>query len=374
MTILHICNSYAYNSLYSCLTLKLSQLNIKQLVFAPIRKNLSIDKSLFENSKIDIYCSKPLTILDRLFFYKKRNKLLKNIIDNIPLDNITLIHAHTLFSDGALALELKKAFNIKYIVTIRNTDINLFFKYLIFYREIGIQILKGAKKIIFISPAYVEILFSKYIPKNLHDELMAKVEIIPNGIHDFWLHNKLSEHKKRRQISRLIYVGDFTPNKNILSIIKVVEQINREQFNISLTLIGGGGIGSRHVSNAIKKNNSGIINYVGRIYNKAELLEYYRNSDLLVMPSFHETFGLVYLEAMSQGLPIIFSKGQGIDGYFKDFLPGYPVNPNNAEDIKTNVIKALNNIEELSINSLRLIDNFSWDLIAQIYLTLYSKI
>ena len=35
------------------------------------------------------------------------------------------------------------------------------------------------------------------------------------------------------------------------------------------------------------------------------------------MASFKETFGLVYFESMSQGTPLIFTKGQGIDGYFE---------------------------------------------------------
>ena len=43
------------------------------------------------------------------------------------------------------------------------------------------------------------------------------------------------------------------------------------------------------------------------------------------MPSRYETFGLVYGEAMSQGLPIIYSKGQGVDGYFKEGTVGYGV-------------------------------------------------
>ena len=51
------------------------------------------------------------------------------------------------------------------------------------------------------------------------------------------------------------------------------------------------------------------------------------------MPSFPETFGLVYVEAMSQGLPIIYTKGQGIDGYFEDGKVGYPVNTKDSNDI-----------------------------------------
>ena len=38
----------------------------------------------------------------------------------------------------------------------------------------------------------------------------------------------------------------------------------------------------------------------------------YRENDIYVMPSIIETFGLVYAEAMSQGLPVIYTRGQGL--------------------------------------------------------------
>ena len=48
-----------------------------------------------------------------------------------------------------------------------------------------------------------------------------------------------------------------------------------------------------------------------------------------------KTFGLVYFESMSQGTPLIFTKGQGIDGYFVGYI-GYSVNPR-SYDAKSKV-------------------------------------
>jgi glycosyltransferase involved in cell wall biosynthesis len=58
---------------------------------------------------------------------------------------------------------------------------------------------------------------------------------------------------------------------------------------------------------------------------KEKLLNNYRNSDIFIMPSYNETFGLVYIEAMSQGLPIIYTQNEGVDGYFKEGSVGYSV-------------------------------------------------
>lgn len=51
---------------------------------------------------------------------------------------------------------------------------------------------------------------------------------------------------------------------------------------------------------------------------KKQLREAFSISDIFVMPSKPETFGLVYVEALSQGLPILYAKGEGFDGYFDE--------------------------------------------------------
>ena len=51
-----------------------------------------------------------------------------------------------------------------------------------------------------------------------------------------------------------------------------------------------------------------------------------RSCSVFAMPSIFETFGLVYLEALSQNLPVVYTKGQGIDGMF-DNTVGIGVDP-----------------------------------------------
>lgn len=45
---------------------------------------------------------------------------------------------------------------------------------------------------------------------------------------------------------------------------------------------------------------------------KTKIIDVYRDSDIFVMPSKFETFGLVYVEALTQGLHLIYTKGQGL--------------------------------------------------------------
>ena len=57
------------------------------------------------------------------------------------------------------------------------------------------------------------------------------------------------------------------------------------------------------------------------------MIPFYKSAHIFVMPSLTETFGIVFIEALSQGLPLIYTKGQGIDGYFPQGFVGYAYNP-----------------------------------------------
>ena len=60
-------------------------------------------------------------------------------------------------------------------------------------------------------------------------------------------------------------------------------------------------------------------------FDKEELIKLYRDSHIFTMPSITESFGLVYAEAMTQALPVVYTKGQGFDGQFPDGEVGYSV-------------------------------------------------
>jgi glycosyltransferase involved in cell wall biosynthesis len=91
------------------------------------------------------------------------------------------------------------------------------------------------------------------------------------------------------------------------------------------------------------------------------------------MPSFAETFGLVYAEALSQGLPLIYTKGQGIDGYFRDGEVGYAVDPNDPEEIADRISMILRRYLEISNFCTAQAGQFSWERIGNIYKSLYES-
>jgi glycosyltransferase involved in cell wall biosynthesis len=107
---------------------------------------------------------------------------------------------------------------------------------------------------------------------------------------------------------------------------------------------------------------------------KEKLLEYYRGNDLYVMPSRTETFGLVYAEAISQGLPVLYTRGQGFDGQFEDGEVGYAVAADNPREIAERIVAAAERQRELTQNCLERCGRFNWKDICRQYRDLYTAI
>ena len=91
------------------------------------------------------------------------------------------------------------------------------------------------------------------------------------------------------------------------------------------------------------------------------------------MPSKHETFGLVYAEAMSQGLPVIYTKGQGFDGQFPEGEVGFSVAYDDPEEIAMRVKEIIADYGSISKRAVANVHRYDWKGIAQDYSELYSR-
>jgi len=101
---------------------------------------------------------------------------------------------------------------------------------------------------------------------------------------------------------------------------------------------------------------------------KEHLIKEYEKADIFVMPSVNETFGLVYAEAMTQGLPVIYSQGEGFDGQFLEGEVGFHVNCRDAVDVCDKIIMILNNYDNISKKCIEKATVFNWHDILRSYL------
>jgi glycosyltransferase involved in cell wall biosynthesis len=307
----------------------------------------------------------------KLFYFYKIRKTYRDLVEKIDLESVAFIHSHFLFTDGGVAYYLKKKYGIRYITTIRNTDVNLYFKYFFWLKNFALKIVKNSEALVFISPTYKNFVFQNYIPKQLHKEFNEKSVIIPNGIDQFWIDNSNYEKKLEKGMVKFLYVGDLSKNKNIHKSIDIIKKLRNLQ-PCTLLIIGSGGSYAKKI-NRLVSANSDFVSYLPKINDKNKLLEHFRSNDIFIMPSKTETFGLVYVEAMTQGLPCLYSTGQGIDGYFKNGEVGYSINPDDIETSIKSINLILNDYTTISKNCINSSKLFNWDAISEKFITLYKK-
>lgn len=159
----------------------------------------------------------------------------------------------------------------------------------------------------------------------------------------------------------ILYVGSFSPRKNILGLIEAFSKINEKNPTIKLLIVGLKGKSyENYLNRSIKLNLQNKIIFTDFIKNN-HLPYFYNMASCFIYPSLYEGFGLPPLEAISCGTPVVTSNLTSIPEILKD--NAIYINPYNTDVIyeKVNLIlndKKLKNI--LKQKSLKHSKKFSW--------------
>ena len=181
------------------------------------------------------------------------------------------------------------------------------------------------------------------ISSYLHDHFGYDPFVVYSGIDEELIDSSIIKDKKS-EIMRIVFAGNLIPLKNVDVLIK---SLSRVLFPWRLTVIGDGSERKKleKLVKELKLENK--VRFVGRL-TRVETIDEMRKSDVFVMVSKPETFGLVYLEAMAQGCVVVGSKGQGIDGVIKNGENGFLVSPNNVDEL----VNTLNGISRMTNNKI----------------------
>ena len=171
---------------------------------------------------------------------------------------------------------------------------------------------------------------------------------------------------------RFLFIGKFDKNKNVLNLIKALNYLREKHDDIELNLVGGSGSNHKKILKLITKNS--WITYHGKINDKQKMKNIFKQNDFFLMPSKFETFGLVYIEALSQGLPILYTENQGVDGLFNTSV-GLSTNPYDSKNIVKSIEKLIFNSQKYKENLNNLdFNEFSWkSILENHYLKLYVR-
>lgn len=365
MKILHINCNYLTTALHQTMVRHLSACGIENSVFAPA---YSLNNCVIKPDGY-VTAAECFNKWDRINYHGKQKKIFAAVDNSFNIKDFDAVHAYTLFTDGGIALKLKQKYGIPYVVAVRGTDVHTFLKYMPHLRSYGFSVLREASRVFFLSEAYMNRTLA-YIPPIYREEIKNKSEIIPNGIDDFWIDNKAEAVKPADEKSiDVFYAGKINSQKCWTKTVEACRELIHRGYNASYTLVGS--VQDKKFEKYLA-DNTFMKHYPPM--NKEQLIEYYRKSDIFIMPSKNETFGLVYAEAMSQGVPVLYTKNEGFDGYFKDGEVGYAVSCTDAQNIADKAELVMREHARIAENCIKNAERFRWADIAKRYCDIYSEI
>jgi N-acetyl-alpha-D-glucosaminyl L-malate synthase BshA len=202
--------------------------------------------------------------------------------------------------------------------------------------------LKKTKTVVTVSAANQKVL------KELYPEFKGKFVVIPNGIDTTWWHSQflrftdLDRKKIKEELFLanensliIISVAELHERKGLKYLIEAIPEVSAKFPNIKLVIVGEGPE-RNELEKLVKK--LGIENHVTLTGRQKEIPKLLKCADIFVLPSRREAFGLVILEAMITGLPVIASATGGIPEIITDKKTGILVEPKNSAEISAALI------------------------------------
>lgn len=189
--------------------------------------------------------------------------------------------------------------------------------------------------------------------------------------------SKEEKSKLRRQLNiedkkTVITVGQFIHRKGFDVLLKAWKQADDK----AQLLIIGGGDEQISYEKFVKENGLQNVRIIGFIQ-KEELFKYYCASDIFVLPTREDVWGLVVNEAMAVGLPVITTDNcnAGLE-LIENGINGYIVPVENDNELAEKILYLLSDsslCESMSINNLKKIENFTIEKVAQSHIEVINK-
>ncbi|MCX7698567.1 MAG: glycosyltransferase family 4 protein [Candidatus Goldbacteria bacterium] len=205
----------------------------------------------------------------------------------------------------------------------------------------------------------------------------GEVEIIPNGVDTTRFNPKNPKIKKFDDDKiNILFTGRIEKRKGLIYLLKAYANLKEKFPNIRLIIVGKGPLLNEH-QNFVKKNKLKDVFFEGYVSIK-ELPYYYSTADIYCSPAlFGESFGIVLLEAMASGIPVVAFNISGYNDVVANLENGLLAIPRDVHDLTEKLellIKDKNLRKELGNKGLIKARNHTWEKIAKKNISYYYKI
>ena len=321
---------------------------------------------------VEVYCPRFIDFPKKYFLsssgvrmYYGIKSVVKKISEFFPFD---LVHAHTALGDGYAGMLIAKEYKKPLVVTIRGTDIDINLNHNKKCYSSLLKVINNATKII--SPSFqLSEKFNRYFKK--------RITTICNGIETDEICTNNKKPKKYQNYKILLSVSRLISTKGIDLNLHALKGLVTRFNNIIYLIIGEGPFKQYLNKLAIDLGVEKHVIFLGQLTHK-KVLEYMSICDIFVMPSWQETFGLVYLEAMAHGKPIIGCKGQGVDGIVTHGKTGLLVKSKDVNSLSETLEFLLSNPNEAKTMGERacrlVLENYTWKRNAEKLVEVYRDI
>lgn len=209
-----------------------------------------------------------------------------------------------------------------------------------------------------------------------------KILTIPNGINLNEFEENISKNECREKLNLplnkkiILFVGSLTPRKGPHILIQAMKKVISTIPDSYLIFVGDGTLKTDLNDLANNLNLGNDISFVGFVDEKSKLL-YYKASDIFALPSFHESFGIVLLEASACGLPLVVSDLEAFKAIINDGQNGLFTKMGDDDDLADKLIYLLKNDDvrvKMGNNARSNVSEFSWDKVAESTEKAYLKL
>lgn len=255
---------------------------------------------------------------------------------------VSLTHAHYAFPTGILSFIAKKVFQIPYVVTIHGGDIDKMAKKNANIKKMTKGILANASRVIVVGERLKEEVVSDF------NVAAADVEVLSMGV-DTSVFKKLPQKEARNTLNMpvdekiILFVGNVIREKGVSELIQAYGKMKKQSEKSRLYIVGSQRDTQyiEALTELIQKENVHDV-YFHEPVSQQQLAKWMGAADVLALPSYHEGFGLVALEAMATGTPVVASDVGGLSYLLKDGA-GILVPPKTVDPLAEGLHKALHN-------------------------------
>jgi len=272
----------------------------------------------------------PVKALKRGYHIHLTRKVFDRYVKEQGLPDV--VHVQSSLWAGVSAIRIKKAYGVPFVVTEHSSA---FIRGLLSGYELNV-----AREIF--TEADARMAVSAYLARRLENDLnLSEFEIVPNMVDvDFF---SCQSVRRQSRPFKFLSVAHLTENKGMDVLIRAFSMAFRGSPEV-LLYIGGDGPERANLERlAAELNIPQQVHFMGRL-SRTEVRDAMCASNAFVLPSYHETFGVVLIEAMSTGMPVIATRSGGPEEIIEEGT-GIIVSPGDVEGIKVAMVQLYNSYD-----------------------------